>query len=160
MAVPTEGHCDVEFAFHIRAGVFTGVPLDGLHFVVICYTPGIMSEGNWTTAIYVDQRADRRQREALGRVLSGDLGGPAERWMRLTENLLGTRYVPITYSAKGRTRPASIPEIMDFTVEGIRATRRSTRPIRLHNTAHPVNATLFPGPGHRQHLLGLRDEMG
>lgn len=141
-AVPTEGHCNVGFAFHIREGDFNGVSLDGLNFVVICYTPGIMSEGNWTTAIYVDRRADRRQREALSRILSGDLGGPAERWMRLTENFLGTRYVGIAYSARGRTRRVSIPEVMDFAVEGIRATRRSTRPMRLHNTAHPVNPTL------------------
>ena len=62
--------------------------------------------------------------------------------MRLTENFLGTRYVGIAYSARGRTRRVSIPEVMDFAVEGIRATRRSTRPMCLHNTAHPVNPTL------------------
>ena len=74
-AVPTEGHCDVGFAFHIDRGNFNHVSLDGLNFVVTAYTPGIMSEGNWSTAVYVDQRADQQQREALGRILSGEMGG-------------------------------------------------------------------------------------
>ena len=31
-AVPTEGHCDVGFAFHIDEGEFNGVALNGLNF--------------------------------------------------------------------------------------------------------------------------------
>lgn len=140
-AVPTEGHCDVGFGFHIDEGEFNGVALNGLNFVVIAYTPGIMGEGNWSTAVYIDQRADQQQREALGRIVSGEMGGPAERWMRLTSNFLGIKYSPITYVAEGRTRSVSIPEIMDFNVEGIVAGRRE-EPMMLENTGHPVNSSL------------------
>jgi hypothetical protein len=148
-AVPTEGHCDVGFAFHVEEGGLNGVSLNGLSFVVIAYTPGIMGEGNWSTAVYIDRMADEQQREALGRILSGGLGGPAERWMRLTGNFLGIKYVPIAYVAQGRARSVSIPEIMDFNVEGIMAGRRAEEPMRLVNTGHPVNADLALAKGTR-----------
>jgi hypothetical protein len=93
--------------------------------------------------------ADEQQREALGRILSGELGGPAERWMRLTGNFLGIKYVPIAYVAQGRARSVSIPEIMDFNVEGIMAGRRAEEPMRLVNTGHPVNADLALAKGTR-----------
>ena len=141
-AVPTEGHCDVGFAFHIEEWEFNGTALGGLNFVVICYTPGVMSQGDWSTAVYIDERADQQQRDALGRILSGDMGGPAERWMGLTSNFLGITYSPITYEVEGRKRRAAIPHIMEFNVEGIMASRRSTEPMRLENTAHLVSPTL------------------
>ena len=148
-AVPTEGHCDVGFAFYIEEGDLNGVSLNGLSFVVIAYTPGIMGEGNWSTAVYIDQMADPQQRDALGRILSGGMGGAAERWMRLTGNFLGIKYVPITYVAEGRARSVSIPDIMDFNVEGIMAGRRAEEPMRLVNTGHPVNADLALARGTR-----------
>ena len=147
-AVPTQGHCDVGFAFHIDEGEFNGVTFNGLNFVVIAYTPGIMSEGNWSTAVYIDQRADQRQRDALDRILSGEMGGPAERWMRLTGNFRGVKHSPITYTVEGHTRSVSIPGVMDFNVEGIVAGRR-TEPMRLENTGHPVNPSLALARGTR-----------
>lgn len=148
-AVPTEGHCDVGFAFHINEGDFNGISLNGLNFVVVAYTPGKMSDGNWTMAAYVDERADQQQRQALERILSGEVGGPSgRRWGGLTTNFLGTKYAPITYRAEGRTRSVYIPQIMDFNVEGI-MTRDQTEPMRLENTAHPVNSSLALARGTR-----------
>ncbi len=117
--VPTEGHCDMALAFRIEEGDFNGVDLNSLNFVVVMYTPGKMSDPNWTTAIYVDERANQEQRPLLGRIFSGEIGGPMERWMALTSNFLGIKYVPITFKAEGNTRSVSIPQVMDFNVEGI-----------------------------------------
>ena len=81
-AIPTEGHCDVAFAFHIEEGDYNGIALNGLNFVVAVYTPGNMGEGNWTMAAYVDQQSDSKQREAIARILSGDISGPGSRSQR------------------------------------------------------------------------------
>lgn len=145
-AVPTEGHCDVAFAFHIEEGDYQGVALDDLNFVVVAYTPGIMGDGDWTLANYVDERADQFQRAALERILSGDLGGPFERWMGLTSNYLGTRFCPITYTSKGHRRSVSIPDIIDFNIEGVVVGRR-TEAMRLENTGHPVSSSLALATG-------------
>ena len=118
-AVPTEGHCDVAFAFHIDEGDYRGVALDDLNFIVVAYTPGIMGDGDWTLANYIDERADQFQRAALTRILSGEIGGPAERWMRLTSNYLGIQYCPIAYTINGHERSVTIPGIIDFNVKGL-----------------------------------------
>ena len=116
---PTEGHCDVGFAFRIERGDHNGVSLNGLNFAIAAYTPGIMGAGNWTTAFYVDQRANGQQREALDRVLSGEIGGPMAAWMALTSDFRGTKYVEIDFQAKGLDRSVIIPGIFEFHVEGI-----------------------------------------
>jgi hypothetical protein len=140
-AVPTEGHCDVALAFHIEEGTFNLVPLSGLNFVVVAHTPGVMSQGNWTTAFYVDERASGEQRRSLERILSGEVGGPMARWMGLTGDFRGTKYCPISYGSEGKSRRVSIPGVMDFSVEGITA-GRLREVMRLENTGHPVNSSL------------------
>jgi hypothetical protein len=144
--MPTAGHCDVALAFHIDAGRFNDTVLDGLNFLVVLWTPGVMSDGNWKTAVYIDTRANTLQREALVQILSGTMGGPAERWRRLTENFLGIRDVPITYTREGKTRRVTIPNIIDFQVEGLQA-RGQQEVMTLTNTAHPVNSTLALAKG-------------
>jgi hypothetical protein len=147
-AAPTAGHCDVALAFHIDEGRYNGTILDGLNFLVVLWTPTVMAAGNWKTAVYIDERADAPQRDALSQILSGTRGGPAERWMRLTETFLGTRFAPITYTREGKTRRVTIPHIIDFNVEGIQA-RGQQDVITLTNTAHPVNSALALARGTR-----------
>ena len=89
---PTEGHCDMAFAFHIEDGDFNGVDLSSLNFVVAMSTPGKMSDPNWTMAVYVDERANPEQRATLGGILSGEIRGPMERWMAV--QLLGDKIRP------------------------------------------------------------------
>lgn len=146
MAVPTQGHCDVALAFHIQEGRCAHTALDGLNFLVVAYTPTVMGQGNWKTAVYIDERANAPQRQTLGQILSGDIGGPAQRWIRLTGDFLGIQYVPITYRSEGKVRRVTIPNIIDFKVEGIQARGRADV-ITLTNTAHPVNASLVMARG-------------
>ena len=129
---PAEGHCDVGFAFHVDEGEFNGIALDGLNFVAVFYTPGRMPDGSWTSGAYVDNRASPQQRDALGQILSGKHGGPSERWMSLTTNFKGIKYVPIEYKSHGRTRSVSIPQVMDFNVEGF-VQPGQTEPLRVEN---------------------------
>ena len=131
-ATPTEGFCDGGFIWHIEHGEFDGVALDGLNFAFLHHAPGRMSEGNWTAAVYVDERSDERQREALVEILSGKHGGPMENYMALTGNFLGIKYVPIDYKIDRRTRSVSIPAILDFSVEGLMKPAFEA-PIRLEN---------------------------
>ena len=129
---PAEGHCDVGFAFHIEEGEFNGVSLNGLNLVAVFYTPGKMPDGNWVSAAYVDDRASSQQREALSQILSGKFGGPFERFMSLTSDFKGIKHVPIEYHAEGRIHSVSIPQIMDFNVEGV-VRPGQTEPLRVEN---------------------------
>jgi hypothetical protein len=96
----------------------------------------------------VDERADDAQREALGQILSGTLGGPMSHWASLTETFLGMGYVPMTYVPEGKRCRVSIPGIIDFNIEGIQA-RGQNEVMTLTNTPHPVSSTLALAKGTR-----------
>lgn len=145
---PTDGHCDVGLAFHIDEGNLNGVSLDGLNFLAANYTPGPMGEGNWTSGYYVDESATPEQREAMEQILSGDMGGPAERWRALTTDFRGIKYVPIEFKSEGRVRSITIPGIIDFTVEGITKPGQDEA-MQLMNAGHPVNRDLYLAKGTR-----------
>ena len=145
---PTDGHCDVGLAFHIEEGDFNGTSLNGLNFLAANYTPGPMADGNWTSAFYVDERANPQQREAMEQLLSGQMGGPAERWRALTTDFKGIRYVPIEFKVEGRTRSVTIPNVIDFNVEGITKPGQDDA-LLLVNAGHPVNRDLYIARGTR-----------
>ncbi len=144
---PTDGYCDVAFVFHIEEGESQGIAFDGLNFVVAAHTPGSMGDGDWTTALYVDQRASEPQREAMAEILSGRLGGPLAAWMGLTSDFRGIKYVAIDYRSEGNARSVSIPGVMEFAVEGITAGSRRRAPMRLTNVGHPASPNLVMAKG-------------
>jgi hypothetical protein len=116
-ARPSQGVCDVALVFHIDTGSYDGVTLDGLNVAVSAHAPGVMSEGNWTLAVYIDERADDQQTDALGAIFSGAEGGPMAAFAPLVGQMLGVKKVPIKYSIQGKTRAAEIPGIMHMAVE-------------------------------------------
>ncbi len=118
-STPTEGVCDVTFAFRVERGAYGDVPLDGLNAALMAHVPGPMIEGNWTVALYVDERADARQTEALTAIFSGGAGGTMGAFAPLIGEVLGVRRVPIRYAVEGARRSVEIPGIMAMAVRPI-----------------------------------------
>jgi hypothetical protein len=71
-ALPTRGHCYAVAGYQIHQGHFGDVRLDGLRAAAIWKFPAAVHLGNGTQQVIVDERADARQREALGKILSGE----------------------------------------------------------------------------------------
>jgi hypothetical protein len=122
-ARPTEGACHLALAFHIDRGNYGTVGLDGLNMALIAHAPGPMAGGNWTVAVYVDERASDQQAGALGAVFSGAEGGPMAAFAPLIATNLGVKKVPITYQVSGKARSAEIPGIMHMSVEPLPSLR-------------------------------------
>lgn len=116
---PTQGACEVAFGFHIEAGTYGDVRLDGLNAAMIARTPGPMGEGNWTVALYVDERGDAGQRDALQAIFSGAAGGTMAGFTPLISTILGVKAVPITFHKEGRRRSVEIPELMHLSVQAL-----------------------------------------
>jgi len=110
--------CYVPLAMHISEGHSDGVRLDGLNAVLVVDSPAVMGQGGWRVAVYLDERADEQQREALGAVLSGARGGPPEMLAGLVGEQLGVKFVPISFSFDGDRKRVEVPGIMEFEVEG------------------------------------------
>jgi hypothetical protein len=118
-STPTEGACEVTFAFHLDQGTFGTVSLDGLNAALIARTPGPMIEGNWTVALYVDDRADDQQRAAIQAIFSGAAGGTMGAFAPLIGEVLGAKSVPIHYTVTGKRRSVEIPDIMNMAVRPV-----------------------------------------
>jgi hypothetical protein len=84
---PTTGDCDGILAWHIRKGNYGDVPLDGLSVMALTAFAGNIWEGNTkaSMAIFIDERADELQREALQMIFGGRVGG----WPAIFANFIG-----------------------------------------------------------------------
>lgn len=116
-ARPSQGECDVLLAFHIDAGSYGGVTLNGLNVALAVLAPGPMADGNLAVAAYIDERADEQQTSALGTIFTGAEGGPMAAFAPLITRQLGIKKVPIRYAIQGKARSVEIPGIVHMAVE-------------------------------------------
>ena len=74
---PTNGDCEGILAWHIRTGTYGDVRLDGLSVMAVGTFTGNIWEGQTkaSMAMFLDERADERQREALQLIFGGRVGG-------------------------------------------------------------------------------------
>jgi hypothetical protein len=75
-ALPTSGDCEGHWTWLVESGGIDGVPMDGVNFSLCVDWPGPIHEGNGEGLLLVDERADDAQRDAVARLVAGDLGGP------------------------------------------------------------------------------------
>lgn len=118
-AQPTEGACEVAFGFHIDQGTYDQTALDGLNVALIARTPGAMAAGNWSVALYLDERADAAQRTALQAIFTGSAGGPVANLAPLISTVLGVKTAPITFYKEGKRRSVNIPGTMHLAVQAV-----------------------------------------
>jgi len=133
--------CLVPLVCHVREGSFDGVSLDDLSFIMVVDSPAVMGEGGWRVALYLDERADQSQQEALGAILSGQQGGPPEMLAPLIGEMLGVKTVPIRYESNGTRKRVEVPGIMEFEVEGV-TNPMTGEVLEVTNTIHPMGANL------------------
>lgn len=116
---PTEGDCKLLVAWHIEHGNFAKQTLDNLNVALACYAPGDMKEGNWQAALYVDERADDAQLDAITQIFSGQQDGHLAILMSFVSEVLGIKKVKIDYKEDGNKRFMSIPGIAQAEIESI-----------------------------------------
>jgi hypothetical protein len=118
-STPTEGACEVAFAFHIDRGTFGDVSLGDLNVCLVARTPGPMIEGNWSVALYLDERADQDQQNALQAIFAGQAGGTMGSFAPLIGEVLGVKSVPIRYTVENKRHSVEIPDVMSLAVQPV-----------------------------------------
>ena len=105
---PTRGTCEAAVAFKVDEGRHGDTRLDGLAVAVAVAWPKAIHEGNGKAVVYIDERADAMQRDALARILTAQDGGmPWEILAPTLSELDGPHWAPITFDVNGtRTRVA------------------------------------------------------
>jgi len=95
---PSEGDCEGILAWHIREGHFGEVSLDGLNLVALGAFEGNIWDGAKTDmAMFVDERADEQQREALQTIWSGQVGGWPAEFAGMIGNMRGMDFARIDF---------------------------------------------------------------
>jgi hypothetical protein len=95
---PTYGDCEGILAWNIREGHFGDVRLDGLNVVALATFDGnIWAGAKADMAMFVDERADERQREALQAIWSGQAGGWPGDFSAMIENVRGMEFARIDF---------------------------------------------------------------
>jgi hypothetical protein len=94
----TYGICEGVLSWAVKEGRAGDVDLSGLGAVLALRYDDDEPGSPWTFFLYVDDRGDERQREALAQIFTGRLGGTADKqfpWVWKASHLLGWRPAPI-----------------------------------------------------------------
>jgi hypothetical protein len=135
---PTEGHCQMWAGIRIDDGTFGAAKLDGINVAVMFEIPGLMSRGNWTSALFVDEAASPEAMRGLETIFSGKAGGSTSLLSILVGTELGTKQLPVVYRTDGDTRVVSIDRILDGAISPVRGKDKG-RNIEIRNTEYWIS---------------------
>jgi hypothetical protein len=98
---PDFGTCDTIVAWHFDKGSVDGVDVSGHTIAMIAHVPGNILKGNWTAAVYLDDKVSAAQEQALLGVYTGQKGGPIAELAKLVGKVASVQKVPITFTVQG-----------------------------------------------------------
>jgi hypothetical protein len=136
-APPTEGYCQTWAGIRIDEGQFDTVDLSGIKVGLIMEIPGLMSRGNWTVGLFIDDQASIQAVKALTKIFTGRAGGSTHLLSILVGHFLGVRQAPISYEQQGETRVFSIEKIVSGEVTPI-AGKDKSEPVVIRNSEYWV----------------------
>ena len=156
-ARPTEGDCKAAIALRIDKGQKDGVALDGLSFIVLLHSPGVMGEGNMTVGLIVDDRASQQQVDAISAIATGAAGGPMAALGPLVGRVAGVEQQPIRFEIDGLKRSVQAGQLVDQACEGVESGSAPGEAMGIDNTIHPVNSrlSLAKATRSRMHAFGI-----
>jgi hypothetical protein len=135
LAPPTEGYCQTWAGIRIDEGQFDETDLAGVKVGLIIEIPGLMSRGNWTAGLFVDDAASIHAVKALTRIFTGRVGGSTHLLSILVGRFLGVRQAPIVYRTEGATRIFTVEKIIDGAVTPIRGKDKG-EPVVIRNSEY------------------------
>jgi hypothetical protein len=96
---PTDNWCEGVIAYHVREGTYGDVRLDDLSVIGLAAFEGNIwaGEAEMSLGLFIDERADERQREALQMIFGGQAGGFQGELAELIGDMRGVEFVPIEF---------------------------------------------------------------
>lgn len=120
-ARPTPGYCEAVLAFMVDSGNYAETDLSGTKAALIAKWPGALHEGNGKAILLVDAATDEQQREALRKILSGEVGGPFGMIIKNTiTSLDGPDFVDIEAEVAGKDTRVKVDGKIDLEFDSIR----------------------------------------
>ena len=136
-SAPTEGNCLTWACVRIDEGHFGETDLGGVKFGFMAEIPGKLGRGNWTVALFVDDKATVQATKALTWIMTGRAGGSTGLLKILVSSFLGVRTEKIVYEIKDGTHIFQIPKIIEGVVKPIKG-KTDGENVVIRNTSYWV----------------------
>jgi hypothetical protein len=159
---PTYEECDGILAYHIKKGNYGDIPLDDLNVLALGSFKGNIWTGDGLTrvnmAIFFDEKANEKQREALNMIFSGRAGGFMAEFAKLIGEIRGIEYASIKFELADDLSywSAEIPGKVLARAEAL--TGPTTPPGKRVQTINPPGSEVGPGGGVATWGRSLADE--
>src|SRR6266705_1951693 len=151
---PSKGSCTFAMAMQVERGSFGKVPLEGVAFIVLGFTPAEMGKGNWSVGLVTDARAIAEQRDAITAIASGAAGGPMAALSGLIGKFLGVESAPIAFDRQGAKWSVKASNLVDMAAAGAKGLNPDAE-LRLENTGHPAANTFTLAHASKSHVHAL-----
>jgi hypothetical protein len=151
---PTEDRCQTWAGIRIDEGHFDAVDLSGIKVGLMMDLPGIMARGNWTAALFVDERAPIAAVKGLTRIFTGRVGGTTHLLSILVGQFLGVHQVPITYEVEGDTRVVRIERYGEGALTPIRG-KRPGENVTVRNSEYWVGPDIIVARADKSRFRGF-----
>lgn len=132
---PTEGFCQGWLGVRIDRGYSGDVDLSGLNVAMLLDIPGRMARGNWTTAVYIDERASDEAFDRLVAILTGRARGTTGLLSILVGECLGAERAPVAFETEGDTRRLTAGKAIRGAVAPVRGAAGG-RDVTIENTPY------------------------
>jgi hypothetical protein len=132
---PTEGYCQAWAGVRIDKGTSGDIDLSGLNVAMLLDIPGKMERGNWTLALWIDDRATDEQFEQLEAIFKGTARGTTGLFKLLVGDYLGAERAPIAFTTEGDTRSLSVGKYIQGAVAPIGGARAAEE-VTVMNTQY------------------------
>ena len=144
---PTNNACQGMLAWHIRNGHFGAIQLNDLSLLALAVFEGNIWAGETKAVmgLFIDEKADEQQREALQSIFSGQAGGWPASFAAIIGEVRGVEFVPITFEVAGDLAfwRAEIPGKVMGRAEAL--TGPTTPPGQRVQTINPPGSEVGPG---------------
>jgi hypothetical protein len=142
---PTFDECEGILAWHIGEGSYGAVKLDQLNVLALGYFRGnIWAGAKAIMGIFIDERADAQQREALQMIFGGRAGGWPGLFAQNIAEVRGIEFAPIEFEVSGdlSTWRAAIPGRVEAKAEALAGP--TTLPGQRVQTSNPPGSEVGP----------------
>lgn len=151
---PTEDRCQTWAGIRVDNGHFETIDLAGIKIGLMMDLPGIMSRGNWTAALFVDDKASAQAVRGLTRIFTGRVGGTTHLLSILVGSFLGVRQVPITYETKGETRIIKVENYIDGAITPVRG-KETAQNVMVRNSEYWIAPDVIVSRAERSRFRGF-----
>ena len=144
---PTDNTCQGVLAYHIRQGHYGDIRLDGLNLVALGEFEGNVWAGETkvTLGLFIDERADAGQRQALQMIFGGQAGGWPAQFAALVGEMRGIEFAPIAFEIADDLAywRADVPDRVQARAEAL--TGPTTPPGQRVQLLNPPGSEVGPG---------------